>query len=81
MLLQYLLKFYKFKKTWYFSKSPGSTVPNGKQKNGGNSFSVLYKDGSMASIGDNETFSDYVTDLGSAVDKTEFAIMPTVGPG
>lgn len=42
---------------------------------------MLYKDGSMASIGDNETFSDYVTDLGSAVDKTEFAIMPTVGPG
>lgn len=42
---------------------------------------MLYKDGSMASIGDNETFADYVTDLGSAVDKTEFAIMPTVGPG
>lgn len=35
----------------------------------------------MASIGDNETFFDYVTDFGSTVDKTEFAIMPTVVPG
>lgn len=65
----------------FFSKSPGLTVPNSKKKNGGNSFSVLYQNGSMASIGDTETFSDYVEDMGTDVDKTEFAIMPTVGPG
>lgn len=57
------------------------TVPNSKKKNGGNSFSVLYKDGSMASIGDTESFSNYVEDMVPDVDKTEFAIMPTVGPG
>nr|XP_034301694.1 mucin-3A-like [Crassostrea gigas] len=62
-------------------KSPGLTVPNSKKKNGGNSFSVLYKDGSMASIGDTESFSNYVEDMVTDVDKTEFAIMPTVGPG
>lgn len=57
------------------------TVPNSKKKNGGNSFSVLYKDGSLASIGDTESFSNYVEDMVPDVDKTEFAIMPTVGPG
>lgn len=35
----------------------------------------------MASIGDTETFSNYVEDMVTDVDKTEFAIMPTVGPG
>eukprot|EP00105_Crassostrea_gigas_P042570 XP_019926718.1 PREDICTED: uncharacterized protein LOC109619908 [Crassostrea gigas] len=55
-------------------KSPGSTIPNAKEKNGG-SFTVMYKDGSTASIGDTEAFSDY------GVDNTEFAIISTVGPG
>lgn len=35
----------------------------------------MYKDGSTASIGDTEAFSDY------GVDNTEFAIISTVGPG
>lgn len=35
----------------------------------------------MASIGDTESFSNYVEDMVPDVDKTEFAIMPTVGPG
>ena len=64
----------------FFSKSYGSSVPSGKQGNG-KSFSVLYKDNSQASVGDMETFSDYVADLGSAVYKMEFSIQATVSPG
>lgn len=81
IFLKYVLIKKDLNIVWFFSKSPGLTVPNSKKKNGGNSFSVLYKNGSMASIGDTESFSDYVTDMGTDVDKTEFAIMPTVGPG
>ena len=65
----------------FFSKSYGSSVPKGKQRSGGGSFSVLYKDNSQASVGDMETFSDYVTDLGVSVDKMEFSIQATVSPG
>lgn len=65
----------------FFSKSDGSSVPLGKQKKNGDSFSLLYKNNSQASVGDMEIFSDYVTDLGPAVDKTEFSIQATVSPG
>lgn len=80
MFLKHLLIQQDLNIVWFFSKSPGSTVPYSSDKNG-KSVSVLYKDGSTASIGDTETFSDYVEDLGTTVDKTEFAIMSTVGPG
>ena len=65
----------------FFSKSYGPSVPLGKQKSGGGTFTVLYKDNSQASVGDMETFSDYVTDLGTTVDKTEFSIQATIIPG
>lgn len=65
----------------FFSKSYGPSVPLGKQKNGQGSFSVLYKNNSQASVGDMETFSDYVAALGPTVDKMEFSIQATVNPG
>ena len=60
----------------FFSKSYGPSVPLGKQKSGGGSFSVLYKDNSQAFVGDMETFSDYLL-----IDKMEFSIQATVSQG
>lgn len=56
-------------------------VFNSKKKNGGNSFSVLYKDGFMVFIGDMELFFNYVEDMVLDVDKMEFVIMLIVGLG
>ena len=60
----------------FFSKSYGPSVPLGKQKSGGGTFTVLYKDNSQASVGDMETFSDYLL-----IDKMEFSIQATVSQG
>lgn len=81
IFLKYVLIKKDLNIVWFFSKLLGLIVFNSKKKNGGNSFSVLYKNGFMVFIGDMELFFDYVIDMGIDVDKMEFVIMLIVGLG